>query len=332
MNLKTPGVGKPCAALYYIYVSSAPAIIIEITCRYYDPNVTRRGYLGMTMCTAAATLAPHFPKPSDSYIGRNRQRNERQYQEQGQTEASTRSAQTKGDQMQHSEQLRFTRESVLHDSSALPRLNDSSALAVSVSPRPADFAPRISTCYDDQPAAQSNKDMFAATQGPAAAQEPAAPRAKVPLLRVFRVQLVELTSLTELAIVQQTFTAQFYIEFRINGGAHDAELCNPSSDFPFGSDGKPTFLPSAAWFINQLDFNNAKLWRKLDSHIRKEGDDLIIAVRVVGTFSEFMELHGFPFDSQDLTISLAIVSAVGFNMQMCCIVRAVTITELLDPH
>jgi hypothetical protein len=101
--------------------------------------------------------------------------------------------------------------------------------------------------------------MFAATQGPAAAQEPAAPRAKVPLLRVFRVQLVELTSLTELAIVQQTFTAQFYIEFRINGGAHDAELCNPSSDFPFGSDGKPTFLPSAAWFINQLDFKSSTM-------------------------------------------------------------------------
>lgn len=111
----------------------------------YDPNVTRRGYLGMTMSTAAAAPAPHFPKPSDSYIGRNRQRNERQYQEQGQTEASTRSAQTKGDQMQHSEQLSFTRESVLHDSSALPRLNDSSALAVSVSPRPAGFAPFCST-------------------------------------------------------------------------------------------------------------------------------------------------------------------------------------------
>lgn len=131
-------------------------------------------------------------------------------------------------------------------------------------------------------------------------------KAVMPLLRVFWVELVELTQLTDVSIVQQTFTAQFYIEFVIEGGALDPTLCEQSDAFPFGEDGKPTFRPSALWYLEQTDFNNAKAWRKLDGKMVKAGQDLLLTARFEGTFFESMELQRFPFDAQDLTMSLAI--------------------------
>ena len=128
----------------------------------------------------------------------------------------------------------------------------------------------------------------------------------VPYERVFVVQLIEVTMLPGIRILEQDFTSQFYIEFRIDGGAQDAELRSTSEDFPIGEDGKPTFLPSALWYLNQLDFNNAKSWTKLDQKVLVRGDDLVCAVRFEGVFMEPMELQRFPFDTQDLTTSLAI--------------------------
>lgn len=131
------------------------------------------------------------------------------------------------------------------------------------------------------------------------------PTRTTPLERMFVIQLIELTKLTSISIIKQEFTAQFYIEFRVEGGAHDADLVKPSREFPMTADGTPTFLPSAAWYLAQLDFNNAKVFREIDHKIVTDKDDLVLAARFEGTFGEPMELERFPFDIQDLNMSLA---------------------------
>ena len=51
-------------------------------------------------------------------------------------------------------------------------------------------------------------------------------------------------------------------------------------------DGKPTFKPSLAWFAAQVDVRNALHHRVVDSKVTKRGDDLVLAMRIDGTFHE----------------------------------------------
>ena len=133
-----------------------------------------------------------------------------------------------------------------------------------------------------------------------------ASKRKVPVTRVMEVILAEFTQITEINVLKQSFNAQFYMELKISDGALDPDLAKDDNSFPLDADGKPTFLPSASWFLTQLDFNNAISYTKLDSRVRKDGDDLILAFRYEGTFAERLELEAFPFDAQDLVVSLAI--------------------------
>ena len=66
------------------------------------------------------------------------------------------------------------------------------------------------------------------------------------------------------------------MEFVIHGGAHDPHLSVDGSVFPF-ENGKPTFKPSAAWYMEQVDYRNALNFRTVDAKIMKRGDDLIMA-------------------------------------------------------
>lgn len=133
----------------------------------------------------------------------------------------------------------------------------------------------------------------------------AKPKRKVPLERVLVVQLVEVMQITDISIIEQSFSATFYIELRFNGGALDEDLSKDGDAFPI-VDGRPTFLPPAGWYLAQFDFNNAKRFSQIDSLCRHVGDDIVLAMRFEGTFLECMELEEFPFDAQELTISLAI--------------------------
>ena len=126
-----------------------------------------------------------------------------------------------------------------------------------------------------------------------------------PLLRTLVLRLVEVNQLKTIDIVSQCFTAEFVIQLAFEGGALDEHLSNPSDEFPTDQNGRPTFRPSASWYMNQVDFNNALDYKTIDAKVVRDGDDLVMLLRFEGTFSEEMELDDFPCDEQDLTMSLA---------------------------
>jgi hypothetical protein len=164
-------------------------------------------------------------------------------------------------------------------------------------------------------------------------QEPPKEKSGAPtkVLRRMEMVHVELLRLADVSVIDQTFYVQLFTVFSFPGGAHDAELAADSAEFPMGADGKPTFRPSAKWFAAQLDFNNAKHYDLLDSHVQAVGDDLHIKVRYEGIFYELMELWDFPFDTQHLTVSLCINCRTTGMTPVDLQLSKVCHTEV-DPH
>lgn len=124
--------------------------------------------------------------------------------------------------------------------------------------------------------------------------------------RTLSVRHVEVQRISDIDIIAQRFKAQIFLQLAFENGANDNDLTKDSAEFPIDEvTKKPTFRPSALWFLDQVDFNNALEFTKLDSKVFADGDDLLFSMRFEGTFEEEMELESFPFDSQDLKISLA---------------------------
>ena len=116
---------------------------------------------------------------------------------------------------------------------------------------------------------------------------------------------IELQKLHNLNIQTQSFQAQLWTEFVIPGGAKDPDLSAKGEVFPFDPQtNKPTFKPSAGWYMAQIDSRNALSYKICDAKIMTRGDDLVMAVRVEGSFTEVFELAYYPFDVQGLTITL----------------------------
>ena len=127
------------------------------------------------------------------------------------------------------------------------------------------------------------------------------------LLRVFEIDKVEILKLSHINVASSTFKAQVWLQFRVEGAASDEDFCRDGVVFPTGPNGKPTFRPSALWYVEKLEFANAEGAIKLvDKLVRCEGDDVLIACRWEGVFFERYELYDFPFDLQALTMSLSI--------------------------
>ena len=107
-------------------------------------------------------------------------------------------------------------------------------------------------------------------------------------------------------VANQSFHATIWLPFVVEGGALDPALSADGAVFPIGPDGTPTFTPSARWYADQIDFRNALTFRVVNCAVQKRGNDLVIAVRFAGEFSEVFELENYPFDVQGLTITLNI--------------------------
>ena len=61
------------------------------------------------------------------------------------------------------------------------------------------------------------------------------------------------------------------------GGARDEHLSSDSRGFPVDALGTPTFRPSAAWFLDQVEFHNAKFEvTQLDYRVVRMDDDLVL--------------------------------------------------------
>ena len=85
---------------------------------------------------------------------------------------------------------------------------------------------------------------------PAKFPAPRAPDKPQPLRLVVRE--VELEKLHKIDIANQSFHATIWVPFIVEGGALDKNLTAKGAIFPIGEDGKPTFKPSAEWFLAQV--------------------------------------------------------------------------------
>ena len=127
----------------------------------------------------------------------------------------------------------------------------------------------------------------------------------------FELLNIDLMKLHNIDVQKSSFQAQIWVEFTIRGGALDADLSKEGAVFPIGEDGKPTFKPSAGWYMQQVDFRNAHSVKVVDSKWRRAGDDILMAMRYEGVFSEEYQLDDFPFDQQGLTILLNLNCRAG---------------------
>jgi hypothetical protein len=141
-----------------------------------------------------------------------------------------------------------------------------------------------------------------ATLGTVVAPPPRA--APTPLLRTLECRMVEVNRLSDIDIINQRFRTEIVVQLVFVDGNLDEDLKKPGAEFPLDGFGRPTFRPSAAWYMAQVDFNNAHEWKTLDQSVRAEGDDLVLNYRFEGSFSEVMEMEDFPMDVQDLTVSV----------------------------
>jgi len=126
-----------------------------------------------------------------------------------------------------------------------------------------------------------------------------------PRLCTLQVARADITHLAEIDQISQTFYARVFLVLRIKDGASDPYLSSLYTGFPVDNDGRFTFRPSARWYLGQIDFPNGKSIKNIESKVTKQGNDLQLIKRVEGHFSEEFELRSFPFDEQDLTITVS---------------------------
>ena len=116
---------------------------------------------------------------------------------------------------------------------------------------------------------------------------------------------VEVQKMHTLDVLHQSFQAQIWTEFVVPGGAKDPYLKAKGEVFPFdGESSKPLFRPSLGWYMAQADYRNALEYKIIDAKTMERGDDLVMAIRVNGTFTEIFELDDYPCDVQGLTTTL----------------------------
>ena len=124
-----------------------------------------------------------------------------------------------------------------------------------------------------------------------------------PPCRTLEVARVDITHIAEIDQINQSFYERVFLVLRIAGGAADPDLTADFAGFPFGPDGQPTFEPSAQWYLDQINYANAKNLRKVVSKVTRAGADLQLIQMVEVNFFERFELQTFPFDEQDLTVT-----------------------------
>ena len=130
------------------------------------------------------------------------------------------------------------------------------------------------------------------------------------IIREIEVVRADMTQLSAINQVSQTFHARLLLVMRMPGGAKDADLAKQFDGFPLDENGRPTFRPSAGWFLKQIDFTNARDLKEMESKVTTEGDDLQLIKRVEGEFFTSFQLAHFPYDMQLLTVTFSVSCAI----------------------
>ena len=129
--------------------------------------------------------------------------------------------------------------------------------------------------------------------------------------RDFEVAKLDLLQISDIDLVKQTFSATIFVALRVKDGALDEAFCSEGIHFPFDKNGKPTFRPSAGWYLSKLEVSNGVDWQRLDECVRVSGNDVVLCCRMKGIFGEAYELRDFPFDFQALSFAVCMYCRVG---------------------
>ena len=127
-------------------------------------------------------------------------------------------------------------------------------------------------------------------------------------MEIFRVDLTQLSSISQ---KDQTFNASLFVQACLPGGNKDVTLKKTDEGFPLDTYGRPTFHPSAAWYLTQVEFQVTPrpVSTRLSS-VATQGEDLMLNKRVDGAFfDEFAGLGRFPFDCQHLSMAFVVTCA-----------------------
>eukprot|EP00571_Detonula_confervacea_P008437 CAMPEP_0172328238 /NCGR_PEP_ID=MMETSP1058-20130122/60245_1 /TAXON_ID=83371 /ORGANISM="Detonula confervacea, Strain CCMP 353" /LENGTH=349 /DNA_ID=CAMNT_0013045341 /DNA_START=229 /DNA_END=1276 /DNA_ORIENTATION=+ len=125
------------------------------------------------------------------------------------------------------------------------------------------------------------------------------PLLPVPQMEVQKIMLMrfDILKLYPIDILKHNFKCQFFLKFRLPGCAHLPR--ESGTDIP---------EPTAEWYINKIEPQNlsgeGEHWKRVDSSVWTDDDDLIITMRVEGTFFLDLDLKDFPFDTQDIKIRM----------------------------
>jgi len=133
---------------------------------------------------------------------------------------------------------------------------------------------------------------------------PALPKRRVEL-HISRLDVLQVSKIDQKS---QSFEVELFLQGTFINGHHDEALRSGAEAFPVDVCGRPTFRPSAKWFLTQSDFTTAMrpLQTRMSSVV-KSGSDLQLNKKIVGEFyNEFDGLLDFPFDAQTLTVTFVI--------------------------
>ena len=159
----------------------------------------------------------------------------------------------------------------------------------------------------------------------------APPTSPLPPRKTLSVMRVEVHRITAIVENDDTFVAQIFVKLAFKGMANDKHLTRLNPDvkgatlntpyFPLDKDCNPTFKPNAAWYLEQLVFDNmaappCEQLRQRDAKVKKIDDDLVLEIYTEGKFYEKYELQDFPFDAQDLTFHLTLNVQVDGKLGM----------------
>ena len=130
------------------------------------------------------------------------------------------------------------------------------------------------------------------------AQEISAWKPPPKLKRVLEIVRADMTQLSAIDQISQTFRATLFIIIKISKGAFDGDLIKDYEGFPLDDNGRPTFRPSAKWYLAQITFPNGRDLKEIESKVTTAGDDLQLIKRIEGEFFKGFRLHSFPFDTR----------------------------------
>ena len=125
------------------------------------------------------------------------------------------------------------------------------------------------------PLLEAVRDASQSTMDALKARAPVAARGSLVKQRI-EIARVDLLQICAIDQRNQSFRASLFVQACLPGGNCDEALRRPDEAFPLDMYGRPTFKPSASWYLTQVEFQvtHRAVFTRLSS-VATAGDDLM---------------------------------------------------------